>query len=67
MYRCHLKGPKAGQWDFFISDLPGLVDNITPSQRISGFWVAIPSVRPTALLDFSFHWSLLQHIQAKVC
>ena len=50
----------------FISNLPGVVDNITPSKNITGFWVAIPTVRPTALLDFSFQWSFLQHIQAKV-
>ena len=66
MYRYYLKGPKAGQWDLFISNLPGIVDNITPSQRIPGFWVAVPSLRPNALLDFSYQWSLVQHIQAKV-
>ena len=65
-YRYHLKGPKAGQWDLFLSNLPGIVDNITPSKRIPGFWIAIPSLRPTALLDFSFQWSLLQQIKAKV-
>ena len=65
--RYHLKGPKAGQWDMFISSLPGTVDNITPSKKVPGFWIAIPSVRPTALLDFSFQWSLLHRIQVKVC
>ena len=65
-YRYHLKGPNARQWDLFLSNLPGIVDNITPSKLIPGYWVAIPSVRPTALFDFSFHWSLWQHVKAKV-
>ena len=31
-YRYYLKGPKAGQWDLFLSNLPGIVDDITPSK-----------------------------------
>ena len=65
-YRYHLKGPNTGQWDLFLSNLPGILDNITPSKRIPGYWVAIPLVRPSALFDFSFQWSLWQRIKAKV-
>jgi len=50
----------------FIPSLPGVIDNITPSKRYGGFWVAIPMVNPSALLDFSLQWSWMQFIMAKV-
>ncbi|XP_065890169.1 adipocyte plasma membrane-associated protein-like isoform X2 [Dysidea avara] len=64
--RYYLKGPKEGQWDMFISSLPGVIDNITPSKKHGGFWVTIPMVNPSALLDFSQQWSWLQLILAKL-
>ena len=50
--RYYLKGPKEGQWDIFISNLPGIIDNVTPSKKYGGFWITIPLVQPTALLEF---------------
>ncbi|XP_065889707.1 adipocyte plasma membrane-associated protein-like isoform X2 [Dysidea avara] len=64
--RFYLKGPKEGQWDMFISGLPGIVDNITPSRKYGGFWFAVPFVRPSALLDFSSQQSWIQFIAAKL-
>jgi len=64
--RYYLKGPKEGQWDMFINSVPGVVDNIIPSKKYGGFWVAIPMVNPNVLLDFSSQWSLMQFLMAKV-
>ena len=64
--RYYLKGDKKGQWDMFISGLPGIVDNITPSKKYGGFWFAVPTLRLNALLDFSSQLSWIQSIGAKV-
>jgi len=64
--RYYLKGDKKGQWDMFISGLPGIVDNITPSKKYGGFWFAVPFLRQNALLDFSSQLSWIQSIGAKV-
>lgn len=42
--RYWLKGPKAGQQDVFIDNLPGLPDNLQ-GDRAGTFWVALPSPR----------------------
>lgn len=39
LLRYYLKGPKAGQTDFFVEGLPGLADNLTPDEN--GIWVAL--------------------------
>lgn len=42
--RYWLKGPKAGQQDIFIDNLPGLPDNLQ-GDRKGTFWVALPTPR----------------------
>ncbi|MDF3931650.1 SMP-30/gluconolactonase/LRE family protein [Pseudomonas citronellolis] len=42
--RYWLKGPKAGQHDLFIDNLPGLPDNLQ-GDRKGTFWVALPTPR----------------------
>lgn len=46
--RLWLKGPKRGQQDIFIENLPGLPDNLTKSPR-GGFWVALYGPRSASL------------------
>lgn len=58
---------KKGKWDVFLSDLPGVVDNITPSKKFGGFWVSLLMVLPTILLDFLSQQSWIESILAKVC
>ena len=66
VFRYYLKGPKKGKWDVFVSNLPGTVDNLTPSKKHNGYWAALPMVLPTVLLDYSPQQSWLQSIMAKV-
>ncbi|MET0593378.1 MAG: SMP-30/gluconolactonase/LRE family protein [Polyangiaceae bacterium] len=51
--RFYLNGPKAGQNDIFVDNLPGFPDNITwsPSRRV--FWVALPTPREPILDQLS--------------
>ena len=62
-----MKGPKKGKWDVFVSELPGIVDNIIPSKKYGGYWVALPILWPAVLLDYSPQQPWLQYIMAKVC
>ena len=45
--RLWLKGPKAGQQDFFVEGLPGTPDNINFDGE-GTFWIAMPSLRASA-------------------
>ncbi|KAK2190443.1 hypothetical protein NP493_81g00003 [Ridgeia piscesae] len=51
--RYHLKGPKKGQVDTFVENLPGLPDNIRPSSD-GGYWLcgALPRGPGFSLFDF---------------
>ncbi|KAK2190449.1 hypothetical protein NP493_81g01009 [Ridgeia piscesae] len=51
--RYHLKGPKKGQVDTFVENLPGLLDNIRPSSG-GGYWLcdALPRGPGFSLFDF---------------
>ncbi|MFK7978601.1 MAG: SMP-30/gluconolactonase/LRE family protein [Saprospiraceae bacterium] len=66
-YRTHrywLKGPKAGQSDLFIENLPGFPDGI--SQGENGlYWLAIVSPRQQALDDIS-NSVFLKNVVAKM-
>ncbi|XP_064486172.1 uncharacterized protein LOC135398717 [Ornithodoros turicata] len=43
--RYYLKGPKKGQTEVFVDNLPGEPDNIRPSKR-GGYWVGFATARP---------------------
>jgi hypothetical protein len=43
--RYYLRGPKAGQTDVFVDNLPGLPDNISPNARGNGYWVPFAVTR----------------------
>jgi YD repeat-containing protein len=47
--RVYLRGPKAGQDDIFVDNLPGFPDNITWSPTRRAFWIALPTPREPAL------------------
>lgn len=50
----HLKGPKQGQTEVFVDNLPGEPDNIRPSKR-GGYWVAFgrgQSSNDTNVIDY---------------
>lgn len=49
VWRYWLKGPKAGQQEVFIDNLPGFPDNVSFNGR-DGFWLALSAPRD-ALLD----------------
>jgi sugar lactone lactonase YvrE len=42
--RCWLKGPRAGESEIFVDNLPGFPDNITANRR-GTFWLALFTVR----------------------
>jgi len=64
--RYYLKGPKVGQWDVFIDNLPALVDNITPTRQTPGFWAAGVVTRAGALFDFTADKPWIRLLSAKV-
>jgi len=47
--RVYLRGPKAGQHDIFVDNLPGFPDNITWSPRRRAFWIALAAPREPAI------------------
>ena len=50
-FRYYLKGPKSGTHDIFVSNLPGIPDNICHSSR-GNIWVPLASVRRGPVVDF---------------
>lgn len=62
--RYWLKGPKAGQHDVFIDNLPGFPNGVSSSGRGS-FWVALPTTR-NAQLDAIHPFPLLKTLVAKL-
>ncbi len=62
--RYWLKGPKAGQQDVFIDNLPGLPDNLQ-GDRHGTFWVALPTPRK-ADADFILDHPWLKRQLAKL-
>lgn len=58
--RYWLHGPRAGQSDIFIDNLPGFPDGISSDGR-GGFWLAIYEPRNT-LLDATMSWPSLRRI-----
>lgn len=62
--RYWLKGPKAGQHDLFIDNLPGFPDGISSSGR-GTFWLALPTTR-NAMLDNTHPFPLLKRLVAKL-
>jgi len=61
-----LKGPKVGQWDTFIDNLPAFVDNITPTRDAPGFWAAGVVTRAETLFDFTADKPWMRLLFAKV-
>lgn len=51
--RFWLKGPRAGQRDVFIDNLPGFPDNISFDERGQRFWLALYGPRNTVMDDTS--------------
>ena len=62
--RYWLKGPKSGQHDIFIDNLPGFPDGVSSSGR-GTFWVALPTVRNHQLDSLHPH-PLLKNLVAKL-
>lgn len=62
--RYWLKGPKSGQLDVFIDNLPGFPDGVSSSGR-GTFWVALPTTR-NAQMDKLHPYPLLKNIVAKL-
>ena len=63
-YRYYLKGPKAGQLETFIDELPGVPDNISPSAN-GGYWIGFALTRDK-ISDFMCHKPFLRTIIVKV-
>lgn len=61
--RLWLKGPRAGQQDVFIDNLPGLPDNLTFNGR-DRFWVALYTPR-NPLLDRFANWPRIRQVFAR--
>ena len=61
-----MKGPKVGQWDTFIDNLPAFVDNITPTRKVPGFWAAGVVTRAETLFDFTADKPWMRLLFAKV-
>jgi sugar lactone lactonase YvrE len=62
--RFWLKGPKAGQAEIFIDNLPGFPDNVS-ANRQGRFWLALFTVRNDAM-DRLHPYPLLKKIMAKL-
>ena len=54
--RFHLAGPKKGQWEEFVDNLPGLPDNIRPSND-GGYWIAMGFCRYQGKFDMLGYFS----------
>jgi len=62
-YRVHrywLEGPKAGTWDIFVENLPGIPDGVDNGSN-GKFWVSLFAPR-NRLLDFAHPYPLLKKI-----
>ena len=66
-HRYHLKGPKKGQVDTFVENLPGLLDNIRPSSG-GGYWLcdALPRGPGFSLFDFLAPRPLIRKLLTQV-
>ena len=65
--RYHLKGPKKGQVDTFVENLPGVPDNIRPSSG-GGYWLcdAVPRGPGFSLFDFLAPRPLIRRLLTQV-
>jgi sugar lactone lactonase YvrE len=60
-----LTGPKAGTWDIFADNLPGLPDNLSYSKK-GTIWVPLAGTRKHPLLDLLFKRPWLRKIICKL-
>ena len=65
IHRYYLTGPKAGTWDTFASNLPGLPDNLSHSKR-GTIWVPFASTRKHPLVDVMFKHTWIRKLVCKV-
>ena len=59
-------GSKAGTFDVFAENLPGLPDNISPSSS-GGYWLGVAVTRQSRLLDIFNELPFLRTLIVKVC
>lgn len=64
LWRYGLKGPRAGEWDIFIDNLPAYPDNVRADGE-GRFWVALPS-RRTPLLDATPRYPVVREMVARL-
>ena len=64
--RYHLTGSKAGTFDVFAENLPGLPDNISPSSS-GGYWLGVAITRQSRLIDFLTRFPFVRSLIVKVC
>jgi len=63
--RIHLRGPRAGQHDVFVDNLPGFPDNITWSPARRAFWIALATPREPAI-DMLGPWPFARKALARL-
>jgi sugar lactone lactonase YvrE len=63
--RIHLRGPRAGQDDVFVDNLPGFPDNITWSPTRRAFWIALPVPREQTI-DALGPWPFARKVLARL-
>jgi len=63
--RIHLRGPRAGQHDVLIDNLPGFPDNITWSPARRAFWIALAAPREPAI-DALGPWPFIRKVLARL-
>jgi sugar lactone lactonase YvrE len=63
--RIYLRGPRAGQNDIFVDNLPGFPDNITWSPARRAFWIALAAPRERAI-DALGQWPFARKVLARL-
>jgi sugar lactone lactonase YvrE len=63
--RVYLRGPRAGQDDIFVDNLPGFPDNITWSASRRAFWIALAAPREPAI-DALGPWPFVRKVLARL-
>jgi sugar lactone lactonase YvrE len=63
--RLHLRGPRAGQNDVFVDNLPGFPDNITWSPARRAFWIALATPREPAI-DALGPWPFVRKVLVRL-
>jgi len=64
----YLQGPKKGQLEEFVSNLPGIPDNIIYSHKLEQYFIGFGSKRsePFSLIDLAYRYPIITKIVTKI-